>query len=184
MRIIFLSNTKTIILDIVAWLFIHLGIGYTYSKIPVHRFDPQKSLYQIKKWEKDGEIYQNLFRVKTWKKKIPSGASVYANTFKLKNIKTFTPDHLERWIKESCRAESCHWTMILPGFLFFLWNSIEMGWLMVLYAVLNNLVPIIMQRFNRPRIQKLLTKIQKKSFIEADCYSHHESQNALLNPYL
>ena len=65
MRLIFLSDAETIILDIVVWLFFHLGIGYTYSKIPVQKFDPQKPKYQIKRWEKNGEIYQKLFHVKS-----------------------------------------------------------------------------------------------------------------------
>jgi glycosyl-4,4'-diaponeurosporenoate acyltransferase len=46
--------------------------------------------------------------------------------------------------------------MIVPGFFFFLWNDVILGWLMVAYAFLNNLPFIIVQRFNRPRIRKLI----------------------------
>lgn len=162
MRIIFLSNIETAILDIIAWVCFHLGIGYTCSKMPVDYFDPQKKMYQIREWEENGEFYQRHFRVRAWKGFIPSGASVYANTFKIKHLPTNSPEYLRRWIKESCRAEFCHWVMIIPGFLFFLWNSVEVGWWMVVYAFANNMVPIIMQRYNRPRIQKLLNTIEHK----------------------
>jgi glycosyl-4,4'-diaponeurosporenoate acyltransferase len=163
MQIIFLSDIGTVIMDICAWVFFHLSIGFWCSRIPVSFFNTKKPFYITKKWENEGEIYQKLFRVKSWKKYIPSGGSLYTNTFKIKNLPCYSKEYLERWLKESCRAELCHWIMILPGFLFFLWNNVKVAWLMVAYAVLNNMVPIIMQRYNRPRISKLLKQIQSKS---------------------
>jgi glycosyl-4,4'-diaponeurosporenoate acyltransferase len=73
--------------------------------------------------------------------------------------------------------------MILPGFLFFLWNEAVVGWIMVAYAVLNNLIPIIMQRYNRPRIRKLLARleeIERKKTMELRIY---EPQKAFSHSY-
>jgi hypothetical protein len=47
--------------------------------------------------------------------------------------------------------------------LFFLWNSIKGGWWMVAYAIANNLVPIILQRFNRPRMRKLIAQLEAQN---------------------
>ena len=55
---------------------------------------------------------------------------------------------------------------------------------MVVYAVLNNLVPIIMQRFNRPGIQSLLKRLQKRASLESDNYSPRESQKALISSFM
>ena len=54
---------------------------------------------------------------------------------------------------------------------------------MVAYAVLNNLIPIIMQRYNRPRIRKLLARleeIERKKTMELRIY---EPQKAFSHSY-
>lgn len=183
MRIIFLSGLETLVLDIFAWVVFHLSIGYSCSRIPIERFDPQKSRYQTKTWEKDGEIYQKLFHVKEWKKFIPSGAAVYKGAYEIKHIHSFNIDNITRWLKESCRAEFCHWVMILPGFLFFLWNSVEMGLCMVAYAVLNNFVPIIMQRYNRPRVRKILAQLEMKTRQKGELTIRYEPSKTYSHSY-
>ena len=171
MQVIFLSDAKTILLDIVSWIFFHLSIGYWSSTINIERFDPNFRLFKTMKWEDGGEIYNRIFKVKKWKKYIPSGAKLYKGAYQVKHIQEITVDNLKIWIRESCRSEYCHIIMFLPCFLFFLWNSADVGWWMVTYAFLNNLVPIVMQRYNRPRAQRYLkileTKLKKAEIEQA-----------------
>jgi glycosyl-4,4'-diaponeurosporenoate acyltransferase len=162
MQIFFFNAIHTILIDIFAWVVFHLSIGYLSSKIPLEWLNPNRWLFQTFFWEKGGEIYQQLFRVRSWKKFIPNGSRLYRGAFSIRNLKTSDPAYLDRWLKESVRAEICHWVMILPGFLFFLWNNVFIGWIMVIYAFLNNLVPIIAQRFNRPRMRKFLAQLEKQ----------------------
>lgn len=162
MQVILLDPTQTILIDIIAWVIIHLTLGYLSSKIPFEWLNPSHPFFQTFAWEKGGEIYQKLFRVRSWKRFIPNGSRLYRGAFSIKNLPTSDPAYLERWLKESVRAEMCHWAMILPGFFFFLWNSVSLGWVNVAYAFLNNLIPIVMQRFNRPRMRKLLKQLDKK----------------------
>lgn len=163
MRILFLGTFETVVLDVVAWVLFHLSIGYATSKLNIERFNPDRKIYLTKPWEKGGEIYQQVFRVKDWKKYIPSGAALYKGAYEIKNLITFSAQNVRLWLKESCRAEFCHWMMILPGFFFVLWNSTTGAWINLVYAVANNLVPIIMQRYNRPRVRKLLYQLERKS---------------------
>jgi glycosyl-4,4'-diaponeurosporenoate acyltransferase len=160
MQILFMSPEDTFFFDIIAWIVFHLSIGFLCSRIPLDRIHPEKIWFQTFKWEKGGEIYERIFHVRSWKKWIPNGSGLYPDGFSIKNLPDFDVKTIERWLKETCRAEICHWLMILPGFLFFLWNSVEVGWGMVVYAVINNLVPIVMQRFNRPRLRMILRHLQ------------------------
>jgi len=74
--------------------------------------------------------------------------------------------------------------MILPGFLFFLWNSVEAGMWMVAYAFLNNLIPIVMQRYNRPRVNRLLAKLEEKSKQKCEIATlSYEPQTVLIDSY-
>jgi len=158
MQILHLDPVNTLILDVIAWICLHLGIGYCSSRIPVERFNLDGWFFQPFPWEKDGKIYQELFHVRSWKRFIPQGSRLYRDTFSLQNLASLDPAYLERWLGESIRGEFCHWMMIFPSILFFLWNSPTMGWLMVAYAVLNNFFPIVAQRFNRPRVRRYLER--------------------------
>ncbi len=183
MRIIFLSDVETFFLDIVAWLFFHLSIGYYSSRIPLDRIDPKKSWFLTKPWEKGGEIYQKLFRVKDWKKIIPSGAALYRNAYELKHLSEMNINGVRLWITESCRSEICHWIMIIPGFFFYLWNTVEIGRLMLGYAIVNNIVPIIMQRYNRPRARKLLAQMERKLKLDEKPQIVYESPTTYSHSY-
>ncbi len=156
MQLIFLSHGQTILLDVVIWVALHLGIGFLASRIPIQRFNPESAIFRTRPWEQDGEIYQKFFHVRAWKKYLFSGAAFYRDAYEIKHLKSFDLENLKLWRRESCRAEFCHLTMIPPGFLFFFWNPPDLGWMMVVYAFLNNFVSIITQRYNRPRISKLI----------------------------
>lgn len=182
MRIFFLDLVDTILIDILVWIAFHLSIGYLSSKIPLKWLNPDLRFFHSYAWEKDGKIYDRLFHVRSWKHLIPNGSALYRGAFSIKNLPTHELAYLQRWLKESVRSEICHWVMILPGFFFFLWNDVLLGWLMVVYAFLNNLVPIILQRFNRPRIRRLLAQLEKKNALGlADSSLNYLSQNALVN---
>jgi glycosyl-4,4'-diaponeurosporenoate acyltransferase len=168
MQIIFLDPLQTIISDVLAWLVIHLSLGFLSSRIPTSWLNPDHPFFQTFSWEKGGEIYQKIFRVRSWKGFIPNGSGLYPGAFSIKNLSSMDLVYLERWLKESVRAEICHWAMMLPGFLFFLWNNVAVGWGMVAYAFLNNIIPIISQRFNRPRMRKLLSALVQKNNRQRD----------------
>lgn len=158
---LYLNPLETIFLDIIIWVIIHLCLGYCSSKIPLNWLNTDNPFFQTFSWEKGGQIYQKLFHVRSWKRFIPNGSRLYRGAFSINNLPTNDTVYLERWLKESIRAEICHWMMIPPGFFFFLWNNVAVGWAMVAYAFLNNLIPIIMQRFNRPRIRMFLVKAKR-----------------------
>ncbi len=161
MQIITLSTHDTIFLDIFAWIVIHLSIGYLSARIPIDTFDPDHWLFLTYPWEKGGRIYDTLFHVRSWKKFIPGLGRITSNKFSMQKLASSDLDYLKTWLKESCRAEWCHWVMIIPGFFFFLWNSVEVGCWMVAYAVANNLIPIILQRYNRPRVRRMIMMLEK-----------------------
>ena len=65
--------------------------------------------------------------------------------------------------QETCVAECVHWALtLLSAGIFFLWRS---GWaalLWLVYNVLGNVSFIVIQRYNRPRLQKLAEKTRRK----------------------
>lgn len=83
----------------------------------------------------------------------------------MRTLGAMTSSPIERWIHETCRSEWTHWIAIIPSVFFFLWNETWVGWVMVLYALMFNLPPIIGQRYNRKRPRKMLIFIDRHTCI-------------------
>ncbi len=156
MRVVDLPMLWTIVLDSAAWALIQPAIAYLALRIPARAFDPQGWLFRTRHWERGGAIYQTVFHVRAWKAWLPSGARLFAGAFEIRSLAAYTVPYLRRWSLESCRSELCHWLAILPAALFFLWNPPWVGGGMIAYAVLFNAPCIIAQRYNRPRVIRLL----------------------------
>ena len=156
MRLIHLPTFWTIFLDILAWGIIQTMVGWLGMHLPKALIQPSRFLFQTFVWEKDGRIYQALFMVKSWKGNLPYGGSLFQSRFTMRTLGEVSVNHIDRWILETCRSELTHWLAILPAALFFFWNETWVGWVMVIYALIFNLPLIVVQRYNRPRLRKML----------------------------
>ena len=156
MRIWYLSLWWTIFFDILAWLVIHLGVSYAMTQLPLKVFQVNQWLYRKRPWEKEGKIYENIFRVKQWKGLLPEGAALFKKGFRKKSLRGKNQVYLEEFLKETCRAELTHWITICFAPVFFLWNPFGAGVFMIFYAVAANLPCIIAQRYNRLRLSRII----------------------------
>jgi glycosyl-4,4'-diaponeurosporenoate acyltransferase len=162
MRLIFLSTFWTVILDIIAWFIIHMGVVLLMVRIPAGTFDPGSFLFKSRVWERGGDLYQKVFRIKKWKERAPDGSSLLKDRgFPKKRLKGRDDSYLNLFLLETCRAELTHWVIIGFAFPFFLWNRFYVGLIMILYALLENVPLIMVQRYNRHRIGRVIEK--KKS---------------------
>lgn len=144
------------LLDAVVWLLLHLVISIVIQRIPVYWFVRNDWLFRQFDWEQEGRIWQQLFKVKKWKGYIPDGTLFIRNGYDKRMLHGRDRTSLSLFLLESRRAEFVHWLTIVPSVLFFLWNPIWAAWINVGYAVLFNIPLIIIQRFNRPRLERLI----------------------------
>jgi len=145
-----------ILLDCIAWAIIQPSVAYLSMGFPPSMLNYDRWLYRTRRWEAGGEIYNNVFHVKRWKSRLPYCGELFQKEFTMKAVTSQEEEYLRLWVQESCRSELCHWIAITPAFLFFLWNPFNLWMVMVLYAVLFNAIPIIVQRYNRPRLLRIL----------------------------
>ncbi|UOY93110.1 glycosyl-4,4'-diaponeurosporenoate acyltransferase [Ectobacillus sp. JY-23] len=146
-----------ILADIGVWVFIHLFISYSCVKLGTIPFEGDYWLYRERSWEKNGRLYEKL-GVKRWKQWAPDASRLFKGGFHKKNLRNMTEEHLRVFLLETKRAELAHWLPIPFAFLFFLWNEIVVGWAMVIYALCLNIPLIIIQRYNRIRLSRILHK--------------------------
>ncbi|UOQ84779.1 glycosyl-4,4'-diaponeurosporenoate acyltransferase [Gracilibacillus salinarum] len=162
MQLIDLGNMWTIILDILIWGVIHIVISLITLAIREEHFRKNSGLYQIRSWEREGKFWGNNFKIKRWKHIVPDGAKLFKKGFQKKELLTLDVVYLETFIRESRRAELTHWLCIPPALLFFLWNPPWAGTIMIVYALVVNIPIIMLQRYNRARLQLVVKRKKGK----------------------
>jgi glycosyl-4,4'-diaponeurosporenoate acyltransferase len=159
MRLLNLGTFWTVLVDCLVWLVIHLGAANLLVRFGEKSFSPENWLCRWQGWEQDGCLYQKHFRIKKWKHRLPDAAPLLgARGFPKKKLRGKNPAYLSSFLHETCRAETVHWVIILLSPLFFLWNPPWVGFLMVSYALAENLPLIMAQRYNRCRLRRILKK--------------------------
>ena len=159
MRLIELPTILTIFLDIFAWLFFHLTIAKASLQIKDSYLGKNNFMFKVYKFEASGLVYEKLFLVNKWKDKLPDGTKILKKGFSKNRVNKMSLDYFKKFLIEVNRAELSHWLQILPAPLFFLFNLEIVAYFMIIYAVLFNLPFIIAQRYNRPKIIRIINKL-------------------------
>jgi glycosyl-4,4'-diaponeurosporenoate acyltransferase len=162
LQIIQLPPIITILLSIALWAIFQTAISYLCLLIKDSRLSYKSFLFKTRHWEKNGDIYDKIFKVRQWKKLLPDGGAVMKGGYKKKHLDSASKDNLEKYVLESCRGELAHLLSILPFWLFGLFAPARVVVYMLIYALLVNLPCIIAQRYNRPRFVRLLQKMEQR----------------------
>ncbi len=121
-----------------------LIVGGIYNRLMKNRADYRKPWYQVKAWEK--KLYE-LLQVKKWKNKMPT---YDPDTF---NPRKHTWDEIAQAM---CQSELVHETIVLLSFLPIAaskwFGSIGVFIITSIAAAALDMMFVIMQRYNRPRI--------------------------------
>lgn len=143
-----------IALNVLGWPIIQIGLAWLFTRLPLSCFHARA----VWSWESDGRIYEDRMRIKSWKYFLPDGANWFKGGFAKASLASRDRAYLERFNRETWRGELCHWIAIGLTPLFFLWNPWWADLVMVVYALTANLPCILVQRYNRARIHRLLSR--------------------------
>lgn len=152
------SSTVLLLMNIGVWFIIHLTISalsVRMSETFILRFN---RLFAAFYWEKSGLIYEKC-HIKQWKDRLPEAGGLFRDGFSKKSLNGTHAVHFETFVLETKRGELSHWFQLLSGFLFFLWNPFLVGIVMVIYALAFNMPFIMIQRYNRMRLLRVLQKL-------------------------
>lgn len=118
------------------------------------RFDA--ALFRPFSFEKNGKIYVKL-GVKKWKERVPDMSRIVPFIMPSKKLpKTVDCAQLSLMLQETCIAEWIHAALCIAGAgCIFLWKGVG-GWIIFILNIIGNLPFIIIQRYNRPKLVRLL----------------------------
>lgn len=157
MPLVELSSTALVVADVVAWGIISATVGYLAHRLPDDRLDHDTRLLRIRRFERGGRVYERRLRIARWKDRMPEAGALFPGGFSKRAV---TRADLGRYLLETRRAELTHWAIMASAPLFLLWNPWTIWPAMVAYAVVANLPCIVIQRYNRARVLRILKRRQ------------------------
>ena len=136
--------------------------------VPKEWFDYTRFPYRSFAFEKGGKIYEAIGIAK-WQSRVPDMSRIFPKLMPAKKIPA-RPDEqtLLVMIRETCAAEATHTLLMLAGLgVIVIWPCVWGVMLYLVYAILGNLIFIIIQRYNRPRLVRLYERKRAKRSKEA-----------------
>lgn len=146
------------VVNAIAWLIFHYALSALCFYIPLRFFRKDIAFFRLAKWEKRGQLWDELFSVKRWKKHLIDGSAIVKKSYNKSHLHGTRHEDLQIFAAETKRAELTHWLLIAPAPLFFLWNPDWAAWVNVVYALVANVPFIVTQRYNRGRIERVLAR--------------------------
>ena len=132
-------------------------LGFVLGRVvPKSWFSAERFPYRCAPWEQ--KLWRAL-RVKTWQARVPDMSRIFPRLMPPKKMTAATVHDLPRMVQETCVAEWIHTLLSLTGlYCLHIWR----GWggiaVTLVYILFGNLPFIIIQRYNRPRLQRLLAR--------------------------
>ncbi|MEY2447892.1 MAG: glycosyl-4,4-diaponeurosporenoate acyltransferase [Acidimicrobiaceae bacterium] len=142
-------------LDVTVWGAWSALVGYVAHRRPAPAFGRDSWLYRLRAVERGGRLYER-FGIKRWKDRLPEAGALFTGGISKRSVRTRDRDVLERFVIETRRAEWTHWTIMLAAPVFLVWNWWWVEIVMVAYALAANLPCLLVQRYNRARLARLL----------------------------
>ncbi len=153
-----LSFWGTLLANVVAWALVHTVSGYLVHRLPLDRLQHDGWLLRPRRWERDGRTYQRWLRIRAWKDHLPEAGALFSGGVSKRALTGSLAGGLPRFVAETRRAERGHWMALSAGPVFALWNPPSGLALMTAYGVVVNAPFIAVQRYNRLRAAKVLSR--------------------------
>ena len=179
----------TVLRDLVAFVVLSGVIGILAhvlgEALPRAAFDHTKFPYAPYAWERSGRIYNRL-HIERWKNKLPDKSRHVRSTIEKSIRGDCTPEHFLRLIRETCVAEFVHWALLLISPLLLLALHSPAGVAATIVYGLSNLPFIMIQRYNRPRLVRMYTRVSGGRAVASatDSVSKGGAGNAAADPVL
>ena len=129
--------------------------------LPKRWLHPDKFPFRTYAWE--DRLWKAL-QIRKWQSKVPDMSRLFKKLMPAKALTQKTAQDLPLMIQETCVAELTHGLLCIAGlFLLKIWPGTGGVFLTVIYIVFGNLPFLLIQRYNRPRLQRLLAAQQRRS---------------------
>lgn len=157
MPLIELPRVATFVIDVAVWGCLHAGTGYIAHRIPARVLADDSWLTRERAFERGGRRYESV-RIRRWKGRLPEAGDVFEGGVSKRHLAGREDERLQAFVVETRRAEIGHWLAAVVSPVFVIWNTVPIAIVMVVYGVAVNAPFIAIQRYNRLRISRVLSR--------------------------
>jgi glycosyl-4,4'-diaponeurosporenoate acyltransferase len=132
-------------------------VGFAAARTGDQRFDHDDGITRLRPVERDGHWYREQWRIESWKQRLPERGAAFGG-FAKRSVAFGSDDVLRQFVVETRRAEHAHWGMTAGMLLTVLWNP---WWALPVNAAValgSNVPCIAVQRYNRARLLRVLSR--------------------------
>jgi len=148
----------TLVVDVLAWGGFHAATGYAAFRLDDNRLSRDGWLLRPRRFETTGRWYRRRLRIDRWKDRLPEAGDLFRGGVSKRHLPSYDVAGLQLFVRETRRAELAHWWAMCCGPVFMLWNPPLAAGLLVGYGLVANLPFVVIQRYNRFRIQALIER--------------------------
>lgn len=135
--------------------------GYAAHRVPDRRLRGDGPVLRLRAVERGGRVYERVLRIKRWKDLLPEAGALFRGGFSKRRLRRHDRAYLEQFVVATRRAEVAHWPILALAPTFLVWiPAFGMPWwlaiAMVGYGVVANVPCILVQRYNRARLERML----------------------------
>ena len=117
--------------------------------------------FRAGRFEEDGRFYERL-KIRSWQNKLPDMSRIFPGVMPAKQLSKAGLLALPDLIQETCVAEATHAALCVAGlYCLRLWRGMG-GRIIVVCNLLGNIPFIMIQRYNRPRLMRLLADVERR----------------------
>ena len=130
------------------------------AALPRRWFDPRRFPFKPWAFEQQGRFYDKL-RIRKWKDKLPD-MSKYLRFLPRKALTDGSSQRVELLVQETCVAELVHAALMVLALPVLLCRQWWAALMVAVYDLVGNLPFIMIQRYNRPRLERLAEKLARR----------------------
>lgn len=162
-----ISLLALVVIDAVCALFVRYCL-------PKKVFNPFLKVYNVGKNER--KFYEKI-GIRKWKDRIPEAGQIFADFSKTEVADMTNNEYVKKFMSETIYAEIMHWLSMLFSFLIIFIDlrlALTVGLPLVIGNMILNLMPVLVQRYNRP---KLMVLYERNKRLELKKKKEEETQN-------
>lgn len=131
-------------------------VGFVVGRIlPKKWFHYDKFPYSPYGFEHSGKIYEKI-HIRSWQRRVPDMSRIFPKLMPAKKFASGEEHRLPEMIRETCVAEFIHGILCFAGLhCITLWQGAG-GLLIAVLNILGNMPFILIQRYNRPRLIRVM----------------------------
>ena len=160
---IHLGDGWQVLASSLAWLAVSVVVGWWATHWTPEQLARTGPFTTLRQWEHGGAYWQRRYRIRHWKDRLPEAGGLFPKGRSMRHLEARTLEGLHRFRCETVRAERVHWLIVASGFLHLIWCRQIVFVLMFSFGLWFNAPFIVIQRYNRGRLDKLITSRARRA---------------------